>query len=71
MPRRNRRDDPYVGNPARGAKLHGMALEMRYQHAEDGELYEHAFERATEMWALPDGTVLLRAADGVPLWKEF
>lgn len=43
---------------------------LEYQHEEDGENYRHDFGPGVEMWALDDGTVLLRHPRKL-LWGEF
>lgn len=33
--------------------------------------YEHPFDSAAEMWALADGSLLIRGARGQRLWDDF
>lgn len=43
--------------------------EVRYQHAEDGELYKHPFNPGVKMFALDSGEILLTSEK--PLWEDF
>ena len=48
-------------------------VSIAYQHEEDGELYEHAFTDAdnVEIFALRDGSLLVRHRQGKELWRDF
>lgn len=49
-------------------------LRLEYVHVDDPEGFSrvHEFESDdVELWALPDGSVLLKSADGAPLWDDF
>lgn len=63
-----------LGNPPRGAVKMGRADYMEYKHVDDpGDVMRyHEFGRNVEMWALPDGSVLLRhrSARG-RVWKDL
>lgn len=57
---------------ARRRCLSHDAIALSYRHAEDGLLYKHDFERKrVDVYLQPDGSVLLRRADGLPLWDDF
>lgn len=51
--------------------------QIRYKHTEDGELYQHSFQRRPGVMMVAieqaDGQrdVLLTGADGQPLWEDF
>jgi hypothetical protein len=60
--------------PGRGRKLMSRrVLEVEYEHIEDadGVVRFHPFKTGVEMYALPDGSVLLKHRDGRPLWEDF
>lgn len=66
---------------ARGTRFIGkiadVVHDIRYEHAEDGELYEHEFEHrpGVEAYAIEysDGTraVLLVGKNNQRIWEEF
>lgn len=70
-----RRNPPLIvmGNPgrSRGKLLSKRAISIRYQHAADGELYEHKFTRGDCIELLTDGSFRIYRMDGKPLWKDF
>lgn len=45
--------------------------DVRYRHLEDGLNYIHEFGPGVELEALPDGSVRLYHARGLPLWEDF
>lgn len=62
-----------VGNPppVKGAELvSGRVYALEYEHSDDGHDYRHDFGPGVEMWALPDGTVLLRHPEK-DLWGDY
>lgn len=58
----------YRANPPGqiGADVHAI----QYEHAEDGEPYEHEFEPGVEMWGEEDGSVTL-VHPRKRLWRDF
>ena len=71
MRRRHRSNPPLVvvNPPAR--RLLGTPLLIQYQHAEDGELYEHKFSKGARVYLLDDGSVRIEHANSKPMWGEF
>lgn len=60
-----------LGNP-RGARLLSHEIfEVRYRHAADGRPYKHTFRPGAKILLLPNGDVLLRAANGRRLWNTY
>lgn len=58
----------------RGAELMSTAVEqLSYEHVQEVDVVRvHKFvSRAVELWALPDGSLLLRHRNGRQLWDEF
>lgn len=58
----------------RGAELVSADVEqLSYEHVDELEVVRvHKFRpRAVELWALPDGALLLRHRQGRQLWDEF
>ena len=49
--------------------------DIGYRHVDDGKLYRHEFDEATDMFAVvgPDGghCILLVGSKGQSLWEEF
>lgn len=61
-----------VGNkpPVKGARLLSAAvLALSYIHEEDHTAYKHDFGPGVELWALPDGSMMLRHLEK-PLWDD-
>lgn len=79
-PRRARKNPPSLvtfGNPARmgNAKLLSRnVVDIRYQHASDGEYYHHTFAR-NQVQIVVDGAgskvAFLRRVDGKPLIEDY
>lgn len=45
-------------------------ISIRYQHAEDGELYEHKFTTRVELWEMDDGSLGIISPTGKRLITE-
>ncbi len=63
-----------LGNPgkSRGSKVLSKNIHsLRYQHAEDGEFYEHKFKRGSYVELLPDGSIRVYNPRGVKLWGDY
>ena len=57
--------------PRPGARaLSGEVLSLAYVHVDDGKAYEHDFGPGVELWALKDGSILLRGR-GKRLWEDM
>ena len=63
-----------------GSKFVGQlsreVVRLQYRHADDGKLYEHAFDRkpGVSMFAIegPDGhAILIVGSEGQSLWEDF
>lgn len=59
-------------NPNRGASdWSDRVYSIAYKHKQDGDDYEHEFERGVCLRANADGSVTLYRRDGRPVWEEF
>lgn len=58
---------------ARGHLVSRQVLAVRYRNVGSVQRtpYEHRFDSAAEMWALADGSLLIRGARGQRLWDDF
>lgn len=56
--------------PPGGRPLSYMVLDIVYVHAEDGKVYEHEFGPGVEMWALKNGSIVLRLP-GKRIWEDI
>jgi len=58
-----------------GEVMSERVYQLKYEHSEDDNDYFHDFDEGVEMIAVEseDGEkqILLRHADGLPLWEEF
>ncbi len=70
--KKSRRVRRVRSNPP-GVLVSREVLGLKYKHAQSATraAYEHPFGKGVEMWALRDGTVLLKSAYGFPLHGEF
>lgn len=70
-----RKRNPQLGFGAepRGELFGQRVRYIEYDHVEDGpkELRFHDFGKHVEMYALPDGSILLTHARGARLWDDF
>lgn len=51
-------------------KFGDKVISIRYQHSEDGQLYEHKFETRVELWAMDDGSLGIISPTGKDLLTE-
>lgn len=58
---------------ARGHLVSRRVLALDYHNAgsAQGRPYRHEFDSPVELWALRDGSLLLRGAGGRRLWDDF
>lgn len=62
-----------LGNkpPRAGARaLSGEVQRILYVHVEDGKRYEHEFGPGVEMWALKDGSIIVRHPEK-RIWEDM
>ncbi len=60
-----------VPNPPRASDWSDRVYAIQYKHKQDGDDYEHEFERGVCLRANTDGSVTLYRRDGRPVWEEF
>ncbi len=63
-----------LGNPgkSRGSQiLSKNIISIRYQHAADGDYYEHKFKKGSVIELLPDGSIRVFNPRGVKLWGDY
>lgn len=56
---------------ARRTSTRVLALIYKHEASAQRKPYKHDFGAGVEMWALPNGDVLLRGARGQPLHGDF
>lgn len=60
-----------VPNPPHSSDWSDRVYAIQYKHKQDGDDYEHEFQRGVCLRANTDGSVTLYRRDGRPVWEEF
>lgn len=63
-----------LGNPGKSRGSHILSkniVSIRYQHAADGDFYEHKFKKGSVIELLSDGSIRVYSPRGVKLWGDY
>lgn len=61
----------FTGKSGHLVSEHVLAIDYRHAASAQATPYRHEFGGGVELWALRDGSLLLRGGDGQRLWEDF